>query len=122
MYYGELYLILVVEAMLQDNTYSINNVKHCNTKCAAALSMVGIGRVFFGCRNDRFGGCGSILHLHISDTVPSSKHVGFPIVGGILEAEAISLLRSFYDRENFHAPDDKRKRKHLEDETSSKDK
>ncbi|KAL3780774.1 hypothetical protein HJC23_006712 [Cyclotella cryptica] len=83
--------------------------------CAAALSMIGIGRVFFGCRNDRFGGCGSILHLHNSDAIPSSKHNGFPVVGGILEAEAVALLRSFYDRENFHAPDDKRKRKYADD-------
>ena len=73
--------------------------------------MMGIGRVFFGCKNDRFGGCGSILNLHDSDALPSSKHIGFPIIGGICEDEAIRLLRSFYDRENFHAPDEKRKRK-----------
>ncbi|KAL7432442.1 hypothetical protein ACHAXM_003114 [Skeletonema potamos] len=79
--------------------------------CAAALSMLGFSRVFFGCKNDRFGGCGSLLHLHKSEALPSAKHHGFPIYGGILEEEAISLLRSFYDRENFHAPDHKRKRK-----------
>lgn len=76
--------------------------------CAAALAQVGIGRVVFGCRNDKFGGCGSILHLH-QDREPN--HKGYPIRGGILEDEAVTLLRSFYDRENFHAPDDKRKRK-----------
>jgi tRNA-specific adenosine deaminase 2 len=79
--------------------------------CAAALSMVGFSRVFFGCKNDRFGGCGSLLHLHKPDALPSEKHHGFAIHGGILEEEAIALLRSFYDRENFHAPDHKRKRK-----------
>eukprot|EP00978_Attheya_sp_CCMP212_P006264 scaffold14188_cov50-Attheya_sp.AAC.3 len=80
--------------------------------CAAALARVGIGRVFFGCRNDRFGGCGSLMHLHKPDTLPSLTHKGIPFMfSGILEKEAISLLRSFYDRENFHAPDDKRKRK-----------
>ena len=68
-------------------------------------------RVFYGCKNDRFGGCGSILNLHLSDTIPSKSHNGYPIVHGLLETEAINLLRSFYDRENFHAPDDKRKRK-----------
>ncbi|EED93975.1 hypothetical protein THAPSDRAFT_268551 [Thalassiosira pseudonana CCMP1335] len=85
--------------------------------CAAALSVMGIGRVFFGCRNDRFGGCGSILHLHKEDTLQSSKHHGFTIHGGLLEEEAVALLRSFYDRENFHAPDHKRKRKSAEEET-----
>jgi tRNA-specific adenosine deaminase 2 len=76
--------------------------------CAAALSQVGIGKVYFGCRNDKFGGCGSILSLH-EDKPPN--HKGYPIVAGILEAEAVQLLRSFYERENMHAPDDKRKRK-----------
>ena len=76
-------------------------------QCAAALARVGIGRVFFGCHNDRFGGCGSILHLH----KPYTEHKGYPIYNGILKTEAIALLRSFYDRENFHAPDDKRRRK-----------
>jgi tRNA-specific adenosine deaminase 2 len=32
--------------------------------CAAALAQIGFAKVIFGCRNDRFGGCGSILHLH----------------------------------------------------------
>lgn len=73
--------------------------------------MMGFSRVFFGCKNDRFGGCGSLLHLHNPDALPSAKHHGFSIYGGILEDEAISLLRSFYNRENFHAPDHKRKRK-----------
>ena len=35
----------------------------------------------------------------------------YPITSGVLEQEAIDLLRSFYNRENFHAPDDKRRRK-----------
>ena len=78
---------------------------------------MGIGRVFFGCRNDRFGGCGSKLHLHKEDTLQSSKHHGFTIHERLLEEEAVALLRSFYDRENFHAPDHKRKRKSAEEET-----
>ncbi len=32
--------------------------------CASALSTLRIGRVYFGCYNDKFGGCGSILELH----------------------------------------------------------
>jgi len=100
--------------------------------CAAALAMVGIRRVVFGCKNDRFGGCGSILHMHepeendtiqpttistsIDDLTTSNmnatrKSLGYEIKSGILENEAVTLLRSFYDRENFHAPDDKRRRK-----------
>lgn len=37
--------------------------------CAGALSLVKIRRVYFGCRNDRFGGCGSILGVHESKYV-----------------------------------------------------
>lgn len=73
--------------------------------------MIGINRVFFGCKNDRFGGCGSLLNLHKPDALPSTKHHGFEIIGGIHEEEAVKLLQSFYNRENFHAPDHKRKRK-----------
>lgn len=51
------------------------------------------------------------MSLHKPDFLPSASHVGYPIVSGIMEAEAITLLRSFYERENFHAPDDKRKKK-----------
>ena len=31
--------------------------------CAAALRLVGVRRVFFGCINERFGGCGSVLPI-----------------------------------------------------------
>lgn len=32
--------------------------------CAAALREVKIKMVVFGCSNDRFGGCGSVLSVH----------------------------------------------------------
>jgi hypothetical protein len=49
--------------------------------------------------------------LHKPDFLPCASHIGYPIVSGILEMEAITLLRSFYERENFHAPDSKRRKK-----------
>ena len=67
--------------------------------CAAALVNIGMKRIYYGCKNERFGGCGSLLHL------------GNEIHGGILDKDAVCLLRTFYNRENFHAPNDKRKRK-----------
>jgi tRNA-specific adenosine deaminase 2 len=74
--------------------------------CAAALSEVGIQRVVFGCSNDKFGGCGSILHLH-----QQTPNHSFPITSGVLEQEAISLLQAFYKGENAHAPEEKRRKK-----------
>ena len=75
------------------------------------MARVGIRKVFYGCKNERFGGCGSILNLHSPTAIKAQSHLGYPVVSGLLEDEAIRLLRSFYDRENCHAPDDKRKRK-----------
>lgn len=31
--------------------------------CAAALSVIGVRHVYFGCRNDKFGGCGTVLSV-----------------------------------------------------------
>lgn len=82
--------------------------------CAAALASVGIRRVIFGCQNDRFGGCGSLLHLHVAEKGCREQETlsrGYELTTGVLEEEAITLLRSFYKRENLFAPIEKRKLK-----------
>jgi tRNA-specific adenosine deaminase 2 len=90
--------------------------------CAAALREIGISRVFFGCYNERFGGCGSILKLHRcpgtrngnDPTHQQQQHYyyyHYQVTSGILQQEAISLLQQFYKQENCHAPTDRRKRK-----------
>ncbi|KAI4342706.1 hypothetical protein MLD38_027298 [Melastoma candidum] len=43
--------------------------------CASALSIIGIKEVYFGCANDKFGGCGSILSLHSSGIESSVRSV-----------------------------------------------
>ncbi|KAK2661365.1 hypothetical protein Ddye_007898 [Dipteronia dyeriana] len=82
--------------------------------CAAALSIVGVQEVYFGCTNDKFGGCGSILSLHSSSSIPSHnggsggsevvRPKGFKCTGGIMASEAVSLFRSFYEQGNPNAP------------------
>ncbi|GLT97398.1 hypothetical protein SLE2022_149650 [Rubroshorea leprosula] len=76
--------------------------------CAAALSIIGIKEVYYGCSNDKFGGCGSILSLHScgSETLISGnpQKKGFKCTGGLMASEAISLLRSFYEQGNPNAP------------------
>lgn len=57
--------------------------------CAAALSILGIKEVYFGCANDKFGGCGSILSLHSASSEPSTgpgyqTKRGFKCEGGIM--------------------------------------
>ncbi|KAL5549423.1 hypothetical protein UlMin_004654 [Ulmus minor] len=77
--------------------------------CATALSIIGIKEVFYGCANDKFGGCGSILSLHLSNSEPLSSDgvsqgKGFKCTGGIMASEAVSLFRSFYEQGNPNAP------------------
>ncbi|KAI7825894.1 cytidine deaminase-like protein [Kickxella alabastrina] len=73
--------------------------------CAAALRLVGIGRVFFGCGNERFGGCGSVLGVH-QGVVDGREYVA---EGGFLKDEAVLLLRQFYIKENTEAPQPRKK-------------
>ncbi|XP_044471020.1 tRNA-specific adenosine deaminase TAD2 isoform X2 [Mangifera indica] len=77
--------------------------------CASALSILGIKEVYYGCANDKFGGCGSILSLHLSCTQPNTsgevpQGKGFKCAGGIMATEAVSLFRSFYEQGNPNAP------------------
>ncbi|KAI0643642.1 cytidine deaminase-like protein [Trametes meyenii] len=70
--------------------------------CASALRQMGIKEVFYGCENDRFGGCGSVLG--VNNVLPHPKHPGYHAVGGYLRDEAIMILRRFYITENTNAP------------------
>ncbi|KAI9914784.1 hypothetical protein PsorP6_008556 [Peronosclerospora sorghi] len=69
--------------------------------CAAALALVSVKCVYFGCHNDRFGGCSSVLNLHQRRALPnSSVHRGFECKSGILKDDAVMLLKKFYTSEN----------------------
>lgn len=89
--------------------------------CAAALAALPIRRVVYGCANDKFGGCGSVLNIHVrpitqgvndssssagsklpcaDDVTPSITMHAFPAEGGVLRDEAVALLQTFYMRGN----------------------
>ncbi|PNH07948.1 tRNA-specific adenosine deaminase 2 [Tetrabaena socialis] len=80
--------------------------------CAGALSLLGFSQVYYGCGNDRFGGCGSILPVNSEGCGPCSRqpgpgtHVGqgFPARGGLFPEQAVELLREFYAAGNPTAP------------------
>lgn len=80
--------------------------------CGAALARVGVRRVVFGCHNERFGGCGSLLSLHAEDAaaVPGADPAGYEIQAGVLADDAVALFKTFYARANKSAPQP-RKRK-----------
>ncbi|XP_020894784.1 tRNA-specific adenosine deaminase 2 [Exaiptasia diaphana] len=107
------------EKMVFESTTLYVTVEPC-IMCAAALRYVGLRRIVFGCENERFGGCGSILQLHCdkcsssNDAVTKDMIPGLPLQfnSGIHADVSIKLLKTFYQGENPNAPNptDKSKR------------
>ncbi|KAJ3308210.1 hypothetical protein HDU76_004071, partial [Blyttiomyces sp. JEL0837] len=78
--------------------------------CAAALRHLNVRRVFYGCGNDRFGGCGSVLSVNDEPhhSKPNPNEGAYEAVSGLFREDAIMMLRKFYLRENTHENDDKK--------------
>ncbi len=76
--------------------------------CAAALRNVCVRLVVYGCANERFGGCGSVLDV-ATDDLPPEQGAKLQCKAGIYADEAVTMLKDFYKGENPHAPDSKRK-------------
>ena len=96
--------------------------------CASALVQLRIGRVVYGCGNERFGGCGSVLNVNLKQptaqpqsppgrdsaaygTEGMARHeeasktneapqYHFSCIGGVRAAEAVDALKQFYSRGN----------------------
>ncbi|KAM9356407.1 tRNA-specific adenosine deaminase 2 isoform 2-T2 [Pholidichthys leucotaenia] len=58
--------------------------------------------VVYGCSNERFGGCGSVLDVSSAD-LPQTGTV-FKCVSGHRAEEAVEMLKTFYKQENPNAP------------------
>ncbi|KAJ2860115.1 tRNA(adenine34) deaminase, partial [Coemansia erecta] len=67
---------------------------------------VGIRSVFYGCANDRFGGCESVLHVNSDAGIDGEP---YDAEGGYYRDEAVLYLRKFYVQENTSAPAPKKK-------------
>ena len=76
--------------------------------CAAAMRTFKVPLVVYGCANDRFGGCGSVLDIH-SDDLPTSQGPTFQCISGVFAEESVQLLKDFYRGENPNAPESKKK-------------
>ena len=86
--------------------------------CAAALMLIGLRDIVYGCRNDRFGGGGTVVDVsalgrqnlyegqHCKGSYPC--HCCNPsslcLVEGVRGEEAVELLQMFYIRGNPTAP------------------
>lgn len=105
---------------LSDTTLYVT-VEPC-IMCASALRQLGIKQVFYGCENDKFGGCGSVLGVNAPSVISSLSlfspdflppvprssehpiHPAYDAIGGYLREEAIMVLRRFYVTQNANAP------------------
>lgn len=103
-------------APLSDVTLYVT-VEPC-VMCASALRQIGIGKVFYGCGNERFGGCGGVMGVNdesVDRLCPTRGRqaemiaLNSPVIdpykpfqawGGYYRDEAIMLLRRFYLSEN----------------------
>lgn len=82
--------------------------------CTHALRVIGLCKVVFGCRNERFGGCGSVLDVHSKELQlePESGVLNpLELTADVMRDEAIALLQQFYESKNPNAPELKRKTK-----------
>ncbi|XP_040570421.1 tRNA-specific adenosine deaminase 2 [Lepeophtheirus salmonis] len=104
--HAELVAIDTVDLSDASDLYLYVNVEPC-IMCASALQQLNIKKIFFGCYNERFGGCGSVI-----DIFKIFSHLKIPIQGGFQEERAVSLLKEFYNQENTNAPPEKRKKKY----------
>ena len=70
--------------------------------CSYALRLTGLCKVIFGCRNGRFGGCGSVLDIHSKEVpcVNNSSLKPLEITAGVMGKEAVELLQQFYEGDN----------------------
>lgn len=74
--------------------------------CARVLRNLRVHHVYYGCSNERFGGCRSVLNVANNDTINEPK---LEFTHGIREQETIDLLKTFYSGENLNAPEGIRK-------------
>ena len=73
--------------------------------CASALRLVNLVNCVYGCSNERFGGCGSVLNIDSQE-----NHVAkLSVLRGVCSDEAINLLKMFYACENPFAPEPRNK-------------
>lgn len=94
-------------AQLRGSTLYVT-VEPC-VMCAAALRVIGVAHVVYGCGNDRFGGCGSVLPIISAPLGQGSFGPAIPVTSGIFADAAVRLLQHFYAKENVAAPQPKRK-------------
>lgn len=75
--------------------------------CASALRIVKLANCVYGCSNERFGGCGSVLDIATNEA--NNQGANLNLVSGVCKEEAIKLLQLFYACENPFASEPNKK-------------
>ena len=76
--------------------------------CAAALTNLRVRAIYYGCANEKFGGLGSVVDLsNIRQKIEPESEYCVRISGGHRAAEAVEMLKLFYDGQNPNAPNPK---------------
>ncbi|KAM3932298.1 tRNA-specific adenosine deaminase 2 [Leptodactylus fuscus] len=91
-----------------ENTVLYVTVEPC-IMCAAALRLLRIPLVVYGCCNERFGGCGSILN--VAENLVPNTGTPFKCIPGYEAKKSVELLKTFYKQENPNAPKSKVRKK-----------
>lgn len=95
-------------AQVFENTILYVTVEPC-IMCAGALRLLRIPLVVYGCHNERFGGCGSVLNV-AADDIPATG-AQFQCIKGYSAKKAVEMLKTFYKQENPNAPKSKVRKK-----------
>ena len=90
------------ESVFKDLTVVVS-VEPC-IMCMSALYNLKVKEIIYGTKNDRFGGA---TVLNVADLVKPETIV----IGGVMEDEALQLLKEFYQGENPAAPVPAKQRK-----------
>ena len=77
--------------------------------CTAGLRLLEVPLAVYGCPNDRFGGCGSVMKVHEAGAPSAGPQL--KCLPGYGAKEAVQLLKEFYKGENPSAPEPKKKEK-----------
>lgn len=74
--------------------------------CSSAMYQLGIRKMVYGAENPRFGGVRSV-----GDAGKYRMHNDVEIIAGVWSERSVTMLKTFYEKQNPFAPPEKRKTK-----------
>lgn len=92
-------IIAITAAANALGTWRLNDVTIFTTvepciMCAGALVLARVKKIVFGARDEKFGGCGSVLNVINEEKLNHQIEV----TEGILKNESADLMRSFFEK------------------------